>query len=72
VLGFTGTECPVSNLYLPRLVELARAYKEKGVVVLAINANAHETEAKVAEHARANGLDLPVLKDPGNLVADRL
>jgi hypothetical protein len=41
-------------------------------VVLAINANAHETEAKVAEHARANGLDLPVLKDPGNLVADRL
>jgi peroxiredoxin/mono/diheme cytochrome c family protein len=72
VLVFTGTDCPVSNLYLPRLVELARAYEEKGVVVLAINANAHESEAEVAEHARANGLDFPVLKDPGNVVADQL
>ena len=72
VLVFTGIDCPVGNLYMPRLAELAKAYKDKGVVFLAINANAHETAEQVAEHARAHGLDFPVLKDPGNRVADLL
>ena len=70
VLVFTGTDCPVGNLYMPRLVELNAAYKDKGVVFLAINANAHEPAEDVAEHARSFGLDFPVLKDPGNAVAD--
>lgn len=70
VLVFTGTDCPVGNLYLPRLVELSHKYKEQGVVFLAINSNAHETAEQVAAHASTHGLDFAVLKDPGNLVAD--
>ena len=72
VLVFTGTDCPVGNLYMPRLVELSRAYRDKGVAFLVINANAHETAEQVAEHARSYHVEFPVLKDPGNLVADRL
>ena len=49
-----------------------RAYKDKGVVFLGINSNAHETAEQVAEHAREHGVDFPVLKDPGNVVADLL
>jgi peroxiredoxin len=70
VLVFTGTDCPVSNLYAPRLVELHRAYKDKDVAFLAINANARETVEEVARHAREHGIDFPVLKDQDNLVAD--
>src|SRR5689334_13835285 len=72
VLVFTGTECPVSDLYLPRLAELDRAYRDRGVVFLAVNANAGESAEQAAIHARNHGLTFPVLKDAGNVVADRL
>jgi peroxiredoxin len=72
VLVFMGTECPVGNLYMPRLVELSCAYHDKHVQFLLINSNAHETAEQAAEHARAYDVAFPVLKDPGNLVADRL
>ena len=55
---------------MPRLAELDKAYTDRGVVFLAINSNAHETAEQVAAHAREHGIDFPVLKDPGNLVAD--
>ncbi|WP_406699505.1 redoxin domain-containing protein [Singulisphaera sp. Ch08] len=70
VLAFLGTDCPVGNLYAPRLAELSKAYQDKGVVFLGINSNAQETVDQVAEHAKTYGLDFPVLKDTVNLVAD--
>jgi peroxiredoxin len=72
VLIFMGTDCPVGELYVPRLVELNHAYKDKGVVFLGVNSNEGDTAEKVAEHARAVGIDFAVLKDPGNRVADEL
>ena len=72
VLVFTGTQCPVGNLYLPRLVELARTFEPKGVAFLAINSNASESMADVAAHAREYGLNFPMLKDAGNVVANQL
>jgi len=71
VLAFLGTDCPVSNLYAPRLAELSKAYRDQGVVFLGINSNARETVDQVAAHAKAYGLGFPVLKDPANLVADQ-
>lgn len=70
VLVFTGTSCPVSDIYTPRLVEMARKYEPQGVVFLAINANAHESAEDVAKHAKEAGITFPVLKDPKGLVAD--
>ncbi|SIN74901.1 AhpC/TSA family protein [Singulisphaera sp. GP187] len=70
VLAFLGTDCPLGNLYAPRLAELSKAYQDKGVVFLGINSNAQETVDQVAEHAKTYGLDFPVLKDTVNLVAD--
>jgi peroxiredoxin len=70
VLVFMGNDCPVGNLYAPRLVELNREYKSKGVVFLGINSNAHETAKEVARFVRENGIDFPVLKDLENKVAD--
>src|SRR4051794_8225329 len=36
VLVFLGTDCPIANLYAPRLAELHGRYKDKGVVFLAV------------------------------------
>ena len=70
VLVFLGTDCPVGNLYVPRLIELNRAYRGKGVVFLGINSNAHETEEDVAKFVKETGIDFPVLKDLQNKVSD--
>ncbi len=70
VLVFLGTECPIGNQYLPRLAEIARNYEPKGVVVLGINSNEHETADQVAASAKEHALPFPVLKDAGAKVAD--
>src|SRR4051794_39250041 len=63
VLIFTGISCPVSDVYPPRLAELAKEYEPKGVVFLAINSNAQESAEEVAKHAKEHGITFPVLKD---------
>jgi len=72
VVVFTGIDCPIGNLYIPRLSELAGIYEKQGVTFLAINSNAHETADEVAAHARSLGVVYPVLKDQDNVVADQL
>jgi peroxiredoxin len=67
VVLFLGTECPINNAYLPRLIELNKAYAEKGVQFLAINSNCQDTAERVAKHAKEYGLPFPVLKDEGNV-----
>ena len=71
VLVFLGIDCPIGELYLGRLNELCRGRKNLGVVFLGINANALDSAAEVAEHARKNGSLFPMLKDHGNVVADQ-
>lgn len=70
VLIFLGTDCPVSNQYLPRLAEFARNYEARSVLVLGINSNAHESAESVAAHAREFAIPFLVLKDEGSRVAD--
>jgi len=36
VVAFLGAECPVSNLYMPGLVEMAKKYRAKKVQFLAV------------------------------------
>jgi peroxiredoxin len=72
VIVFTGTDCPVGNVYMPRLVELAQKYEPQQVLFLAINSNASETAEQVAAHAKEYGVAFPVLKDDNNRIADQL
>jgi peroxiredoxin len=69
VVVFLGTECPINNQYLPRLAELHKTYSDR-VAFVAVNSNAHDTPARIAGHAKANGIAFPVLKDSANVVAD--
>lgn len=72
VLIFVAVQCPVSNAYNERMEKLAQDYKARGINVIGINANAAETGEAVKAHAGANKLTFPILKDPGNKIADRL
>ncbi|MSQ93421.1 MAG: redoxin domain-containing protein [Gemmataceae bacterium] len=71
VVVFIGTQCPVNNAYMPRLVELVKAYGDKGVQFVAINANEHDTLDAIKAHAKKFGLTFPVLRDEMQLVANR-
>jgi peroxiredoxin len=71
VVYFLGTECPLAKLYGPRIQELANRYREQGVVVLGINSNVQDSLAELAAHARNERLEYPIVKDPGNKIADR-
>jgi peroxiredoxin len=71
VVAFVGTECPLANLYQPRLAELAKKWESQGVAFVAINSNYQDSITEVAAHAQRHDIPFPVLKDPGNKVADQ-
>ncbi|HEX7449668.1 MAG TPA: redoxin domain-containing protein [Pirellulales bacterium] len=71
VVAFVGCECPLARQYAPRLAALAKEFQPRGVVFLAVDSNQQDTLAELAEFARAYEIEFPVLKDPGNSVADQ-
>src|SRR5262249_53673125 len=68
--AFLGTECPLAKLYAPRLQELAAQYETKGIGFVAIDSNQQDSLAKIVKFAGDSKIDFPLLKDPGNKVAD--
>ena len=72
VLIFIAVQCPVSNAYNERMAKLAEDYQAKGIAIIGINSNAAEDAAAVKAHAAEHKLAFPILKDPGNKIADRL
>ena len=70
VVAFLGTECPLAKLYAARLVEVANKYNDQGVTVWGINSNRQDTPTEIAAYARRHKIEFPLLKDPGNKVAD--
>jgi peroxiredoxin len=72
VLIFIAVQCPVSNAYNERMEKLAEDYKAKGIAIVGINSNVAEDAAAVKAHAAEHKLAFPILKDPGNKIADKL
>jgi peroxiredoxin len=72
VLVFLGTECVLNNQFLPILIEMHEEYGGKGVAFVGVNSNSQDSRESVAAHARRNAIPFPIVKDPGNKVADQL
>jgi len=70
VVAFVGVECPLVAHYASRLQSLAGQYADKGVAVVAIDSNQQDSLTELAAFARKHKLEIPLLKDPGNRVAD--
>src|SRR5262249_40606933 len=70
VVAFLGADCPLANRYASRLAELAREYRTRGVAFLGVDSNQQDSLAQLARLAKAHQIEFPLLKDPGNAVAD--
>jgi peroxiredoxin len=71
VVVFTGTQCPLANLYLPRLAELHKEFSPQGVSFLAVYANLQDDAGKIAEYVKKNEIPFPALRDETQAVADQ-
>jgi hypothetical protein len=70
VLCFLGADCPVSNLYIPGLVELEKKFRGQKVQFVAVYANEPEDFDTVAGHAADRDLPFLAVKDFGQKLAD--
>jgi len=72
VLFVQGNGCPLVRKRIPQLKRLRDAYASKGVLFWMLNPNAQDTRSEVAQEASEFGIDLPILLDPMQLVAQAL
>ena len=71
VVCFLGTECPLARLYGRRLSELATEFAAKDVRFIGVNSNSQDSQQEVTAFCQELAITFPVLKDPGNHVADQ-
>jgi len=74
VVFFTCNQCPYAKAFEPRLIEIANAYRTKGVSFYAIDPNddnrhAEETLANMKDRAVSKGYPYPYLKDGDSSIA---
>ncbi len=72
VFNFCTQECPFSRGADPSINALAKAYADKGVVFLGVDSNKDLTPEDIQAHIDANKISYPILKDEGNVLADRV
>ncbi len=72
VLAFLGTECPLAKLYGPRLASISKKYADKGVTILGVNSNRHDSITEISAYARIHEIGFPILKDLDNRIADQV
>jgi peroxiredoxin len=75
VLRFQSMHCPWDRMrpsggYERMLSPMAKEYAGKDVVFLGINSNKNESVEKLKAYAEKHEIPYPILKDPGNKVAD--
>jgi AhpC/TSA family len=71
VVWFLGTECPMARLYVPRMSRLAADLAERNVQFVGVDSNRQDSVEEILEYARRQGVTFPVVKDSGNVLADR-
>lgn len=74
VVFFFGVECPIVKLYAAELPAATERFAKQGVNWIGIDSNQHDSLAEIAQFAKSTDLaesNMPLLKDPGNVVADQ-
>ena len=71
LLNFWATWCPPCVREIPRLVRVAEAYQDDGLVVLGVNTTFQDDMAKVGQFTREQGISYPVLLDPDGTVSEK-
>jgi peroxiredoxin len=72
VIAFSSQHCPWSKAADPAISAIAEDYKEKGVVVLSVDSHSSTPPAEIKEYAKGADLKFAILKDEGNVYADKV
>ncbi len=70
VIAFVGAECPIVQLYAQGLQKLADHYAPEQLMVVAIDSNQQDSLEEMEHFARTHDIRFPLLKDPGNRIAN--
>jgi len=72
VFLFASTQCPISNIYMPRVSELARIYKDRGIRFFLVDPNREDSDAILKIYSKERSLPFPIVRDSGLTLADWL
>ncbi|MEZ5326775.1 MAG: redoxin domain-containing protein [Verrucomicrobiales bacterium] len=72
VLFIQGNGCPLVQKRIPELKRLKEEFEGKGILFAMLNANIQDERAEIAAEAKEFGINMPILKDDAQLVAERL
>lgn len=71
VICFLGTECPLARHYGRRLSQMNEEFAPRNVRFVGVNSNLQDSPKDVSEFVKEFRITFPILKDPGNQVADQ-
>ena len=71
VLVFISTDCPIANVYHPRLKEIEREFRDQGIAFFLVHSTADITTAAAQSHADDFDLSIPVILDSDQVLARR-
>jgi peroxiredoxin/mono/diheme cytochrome c family protein len=72
VVCFLGAECPLAQLYAPRLQRLNEDFARRGVQVIGVNSNPQDSVEEIRRYAAEHKLSFPLVKDGRQTLARRL
>ena len=71
VFAFLGNECPVARSYAARLETLSKEYSAKGVRIVGVNSNPHDSEVELKSFTKELSLSFDWVKDSDQVIARR-
>jgi len=72
VMYVQGVGCPIARIALPNYREVRDEFADKNISFLMFNANIQDNQKRIAREAKEFGIDFPVLKDEGQVLAKAL
>lgn len=71
VVLFTGTECPLAQLYAPVFTEISRKRASSAVRFLSVAPHRQDSITRLQQFVRDNQWNIPLLVDHGQVIADQ-
>ncbi len=72
VFFFVSTECPISNIYTPRMIAISQDYASRGVACFLVDSNDEDTPARFKNYTAERKYPFASVKDSGTKLADLL
>lgn len=72
VFFFGSTECPISNIYTPRLIELAKSFEARGVQFFFVDANKEDSPEELRKYVMQRHINFPTIMDERFTLANAL